>query len=110
MERAPLGLSLRMPPQAGTPAGRHLLPLKPGVPTRAPWRGPASSGWGPSPPDCCCGSVQVLKLLQTAKAHRAIAKTSLNERSSRSHSLFQLRLEGHNASRDLHTAGEGGGS
>ncbi|KAJ6651936.1 hypothetical protein lerEdw1_015917 [Lerista edwardsae] len=47
---------------------------------------------------------EVLRLLQTARAHRATARTSLNERSSRSHSLFQLRLEGRNAGRDLHTS------
>ncbi|XP_062457032.1 carboxy-terminal kinesin 2-like [Rhea pennata] len=44
---------------------------------------------------------EVLELLQTAKANRSVAKTSLNDRSSRSHSVFQLRLEGANASRDL---------
>ncbi|XP_053152898.1 kinesin-like protein KIFC1 isoform X2 [Hemicordylus capensis] len=47
---------------------------------------------------------RVLKLLQTAKAHRSVAKTMLNEHSSRSHSLFQLRIEGRNASQDLQTA------
>nr|XP_034957648.1 kinesin-like protein KIFC1 isoform X1 [Zootoca vivipara] len=47
---------------------------------------------------------EVLKLLQRAKAHRSVAKTNLNERSSRSHSLFQLRIEGHNANRELHTS------
>ncbi|KAF7235077.1 Carboxy-terminal kinesin 2 [Varanus komodoensis] len=47
---------------------------------------------------------EVLKLLRTAKAQRSVAKTSLNERSSRSHSLFQLRIEGQNANRELHTS------
>ncbi|XP_030398557.1 kinesin-like protein KIFC1 isoform X2 [Gopherus evgoodei] len=46
---------------------------------------------------------EVLKLLQTAKANRSVAKTALNDRSSRSHSLFQLRIEGWNRSRDLHS-------
>ncbi|XP_032644240.1 kinesin-like protein KIFC1 isoform X3 [Chelonoidis abingdonii] len=46
---------------------------------------------------------EVLKLLQTAKANRSVAKTALNDRSSRSHSLFQLRMEGWNRSRDLHS-------
>ncbi|KAJ6655568.1 hypothetical protein lerEdw1_005039 [Lerista edwardsae] len=41
----------------------------------------------------------VLKLLPTAKVHQATAETSLNKRSSRSHGIFQLRVEGHNASR-----------
>nr|XP_028576617.1 kinesin-like protein KIFC1 isoform X1 [Podarcis muralis] len=47
---------------------------------------------------------EVLKLLQRAKANRSVAKTNLNERSSRSHSLFQLRIEGHNTNRELHTS------
>nr|AFP33411.1 kinesin-like protein KIFC1 [Plestiodon chinensis] len=59
-------------------------------------------------PNLCCVPVaseeEVLKLLQKAKAHRSVAKTVLNERSSRSHSLFQLRIEGHSASRDLRTS------
>ncbi|TFJ97081.1 ubiquitin carboxyl-terminal hydrolase 28 [Platysternon megacephalum] len=46
---------------------------------------------------------EVLKLLRTAKANRSVAKTALNDRSSRSHSLFQLRIEGWNRSRDLHS-------
>ncbi|XP_074872532.1 kinesin-like protein KIFC1 isoform X2 [Carettochelys insculpta] len=46
---------------------------------------------------------EVLKLLQTAKANRSVAKTALNDHSSRSHSLFQLRIEGWNQSRDLHS-------
>ncbi|XP_007442391.1 kinesin-like protein KIFC1 [Python bivittatus] len=47
---------------------------------------------------------EVLKLLMTAKTHRSVAKTNLNERSSRSHSLFQLRIEGRNAKQELHTS------
>lgn len=35
-----------------------------------------------------------------------MARTNLNERSSRSHSLFQLRIEGRNAKRALHTSCE----
>ncbi|XP_063147261.1 kinesin-like protein KIFC1 [Candoia aspera] len=46
---------------------------------------------------------EVLKLLLTAKGHRSVAKTNLNERSSRSHSLFQLRIEGRNTKQELHT-------
>ncbi|XP_026580999.1 kinesin-like protein KIFC1 [Pseudonaja textilis] len=48
--------------------------------------------------------VEVQRLLLTAKAHRSVARTNLNERSSRSHSLFQLRVEGRNAKRGLHTS------
>ncbi|XP_015272915.1 PREDICTED: kinesin-like protein KIFC1 [Gekko japonicus] len=47
---------------------------------------------------------EVLKLLQTAKANRSVAKTILNERSSRSHSLFQLHIEGQHAGRDVRTS------
>ncbi|XP_077180582.1 kinesin-like protein KIFC1 [Paroedura picta] len=47
---------------------------------------------------------EVLKLLQTAKANRSVAKTILNERSSRSHSLFQLHIEGQHANRDVRTS------
>ncbi|XP_062979629.1 kinesin-like protein KIFC1 [Elgaria multicarinata webbii] len=59
-------------------------------------------------PNLCYVSVaseqEVLKLLQTARAHRSVARTSLNERSSRSHSLFQLRIEGRNGRRELRTS------
>ncbi|XP_070792311.1 kinesin-like protein KIFC1 [Pituophis catenifer annectens] len=47
---------------------------------------------------------EVWRLLLTAKAHRSVARTNLNERSSRSHSLFQLRVEGTNTKRGLHTS------
>ncbi|XP_062825526.1 kinesin-like protein KIFC1 isoform X2 [Anolis carolinensis] len=47
---------------------------------------------------------EVLRLLQRAKTHRSVARTNLNEHSSRSHSLFQLRIEGHHAARELHTS------
>merc|ERR1719209_1422684 len=39
---------------------------------------------------------RVYQLLQTAKKARATAATNMNERSSRSHSLFQLKLSGKN--------------
>ncbi|XP_026549841.1 carboxy-terminal kinesin 2-like, partial [Notechis scutatus] len=59
-------------------------------------------------PNLSCVSVsseeEVQRLLLTAKAHRSVARTNLNERSSRSHSLFQLRVEGRNAKRGLHTS------
>ncbi|XP_054833089.1 kinesin-like protein KIFC1 isoform X2 [Eublepharis macularius] len=47
---------------------------------------------------------EVLKLLQTAKANRSVARTTLNEHSSRSHSLFQLHIEGQNANQDVRTS------
>nr|XP_047912769.1 kinesin-like protein KIFC1 [Anser cygnoides] len=47
---------------------------------------------------------EVLGLLQTAAANRSVARTALNDRSSRSHCVFQLRIEGSNASRDLRCA------
>ncbi|XP_058028157.1 kinesin-like protein KIFC1 isoform X4 [Ahaetulla prasina] len=49
---------------------------------------------------------EVRRLLLMAKAHRSVARTNLNEHSSRSHSLFQLRVEGTNAKRGLHTSCE----
>lgn len=39
---------------------------------------------------------QVQNLLKLAQQHRAVASTTLNERSSRSHSIFQLKLIGEN--------------
>uniref|UniRef100_A0A669QL36 Kinesin-like protein n=1 Tax=Phasianus colchicus TaxID=9054 RepID=A0A669QL36_PHACC len=44
---------------------------------------------------------QVLQLLQTAAANRSVARTALNDHSSRSHSIFQLRIHGTNAAREL---------
>ncbi|XP_074385925.1 kinesin-like protein KIFC1 [Zonotrichia albicollis] len=44
---------------------------------------------------------QVLELLLRAGSQRSVARTGLNERSSRSHSVFQLRIQGHHAARDL---------
>lgn len=37
------------------------------------------------------------KLLQTAKKSRSVGKTKMNERSSRSHSVFQLTIDGENS-------------
>eukprot|EP01119_Soliformovum_irregulare_P017188 TRINITY_DN5063_c0_g1_i1.p1 TRINITY_DN5063_c0_g1~~TRINITY_DN5063_c0_g1_i1.p1 ORF type:complete len:726 (+),score=253.18 TRINITY_DN5063_c0_g1_i1:33-2180(+) len=39
---------------------------------------------------------QVYELLRKAAKNRAVARTEMNERSSRSHSVFQLRMVGHN--------------
>ncbi|XP_077047245.1 kinesin-like protein KIFC1 isoform X3 [Agelaius phoeniceus] len=47
---------------------------------------------------------QVLELLLRAGSQRSVARTGLNERSSRSHSVFQLRIQGHHAARDLRCA------
>nr|XP_041568566.1 kinesin-like protein KIFC1 isoform X1 [Taeniopygia guttata] len=44
---------------------------------------------------------QVLELLQQAGSQRSVARTALNERSSRSHSVFQLRIQGLHTARDL---------
>ncbi|XP_032297596.1 carboxy-terminal kinesin 2-like [Coturnix japonica] len=44
---------------------------------------------------------QVLDLLYRASSHRSVARTALNDRSSRSHSIFQLHIQGHNAARQL---------
>uniref|UniRef100_A0A8V0XDP4 Kinesin-like protein n=1 Tax=Gallus gallus TaxID=9031 RepID=A0A8V0XDP4_CHICK len=44
---------------------------------------------------------EVLQLLQTATANRSVARTALNDHSSRSHSIFQLRIDGTNAAREL---------
>ncbi|XP_053328705.1 kinesin-like protein KIFC1 isoform X2 [Spea bombifrons] len=47
---------------------------------------------------------EVHELLKTAKANRSVAKTALNDRSSRSHSVFQLKIEGENVTRDVRTS------
>uniref|UniRef100_A0A8B9RXF0 Kinesin-like protein n=1 Tax=Accipiter nisus TaxID=211598 RepID=A0A8B9RXF0_9AVES len=47
---------------------------------------------------------EVLGLLQTAAANRSVARTALNDRSSRSHCVFQLRIQGSNPARDLRCA------
>eukprot|EP00076_Gallus_gallus_P027298 XP_015150505.2 carboxy-terminal kinesin 2-like [Gallus gallus] len=44
---------------------------------------------------------EVLQLLQTATANRSVARTALNDHSSRSHSIFQLRIDGTNTAREL---------
>lgn len=44
---------------------------------------------------------EVLRLLQTATANRSVARTALNDHSSRSHSIFQLRIDGTNTAREL---------
>ncbi|OXB74433.1 UNVERIFIED_CONTAM: hypothetical protein H355_002498, partial [Colinus virginianus] len=58
-------------------------------------RGPSQPLRFPDPPP------QVLQLLQTATAKRSVARTALNDHSSRSHSIFQLRIDGTNAAREL---------
>ncbi|KAM9323866.1 kinesin-like protein KIFC1 [Gastrophryne carolinensis] len=47
---------------------------------------------------------EVQDVLHTAKTNRSVAKTALNDRSSRSHSVFQLKIEGENKLRDVHTS------
>ncbi|XP_075692605.1 kinesin-like protein KIFC1 isoform X2 [Rhinoderma darwinii] len=47
---------------------------------------------------------EVHELLRTAKTNRSVAKTVLNDRSSRSHSVFQLKIEGENGIRDVRTS------
>uniref|UniRef100_A0A8C3UGZ2 Kinesin-like protein n=2 Tax=Catharus ustulatus TaxID=91951 RepID=A0A8C3UGZ2_CATUS len=47
---------------------------------------------------------QVLELLLRASSQRSVARTGLNERSSRSHSVFQLRIQGEHGARDLRCA------
>ncbi|XP_039579973.1 kinesin-like protein KIFC1, partial [Passer montanus] len=49
---------------------------------------------------------QVQELLLRAGSQRSVARTGLNERSSRSHSVFQLRIQGRHAARDLTCACE----
>ncbi|XP_038671693.1 kinesin-like protein KIFC1 isoform X2 [Scyliorhinus canicula] len=44
---------------------------------------------------------QVHNLIALAKANRSVAKTAANDHSSRSHSVFQLKIEGSNSGRDL---------
>ncbi|XP_061681936.1 kinesin-like protein KIFC1 [Syngnathoides biaculeatus] len=47
------------------------------------------------------GEDQVLRLIALANQNRSTAQTSQNDRSSRSHSVFQLDIEGLNAGRDV---------
>ena len=44
-----------------------------------------------------CALLQVTRLLERAARNRAVAATQCNERSSRSHSVFRLKLTGKNA-------------
>ncbi|XP_076733948.1 carboxy-terminal kinesin 2-like [Maylandia zebra] len=44
---------------------------------------------------------QVLRLIALANQNRSTAQTAQNDRSSRSHSVFQLDIEGVNAGRDV---------
>uniref|UniRef100_UPI00398F8BBB carboxy-terminal kinesin 2-like n=1 Tax=Pristiophorus japonicus TaxID=55135 RepID=UPI00398F8BBB len=44
---------------------------------------------------------EVHNLIAVAKANRSVARTAANDRSSRSHSVFQLKIDGSNCSRDL---------
>lgn len=44
---------------------------------------------------------QVLGLIALANQNRSTAQTAQNDRSSRSHSVFQLDIEGVNAGRDV---------
>lgn len=46
-------------------------------------------------------SCQVLGLIALANKNRSTAQTAQNDRSSRSHSVFQLDIEGVNAGRDV---------
>ena len=54
--------------------------------------------------EVACSSA-VHALLQTASKNRAVAATKCNDRSSRSHSVFQLRLNGRNSISNESTAG-----
>lgn len=44
----------------------------------------------------CCNCPQVHGLLRKASHNRAVAETKCNERSSRSHSVFRLKISGVN--------------
>ena len=48
---------------------------------------------------------QVHKLLEKAARHRSVSKTEMNARSSRSHSVFTLRISGHNSITSAKTKG-----
>ena len=49
---------------------------------------------------------QVHELLLKASENRAVAATNCNERSSRSHSIFRLKITGHNTHTDDRCCGE----
>ncbi|XP_055499155.1 carboxy-terminal kinesin 2-like [Leucoraja erinacea] len=44
---------------------------------------------------------EVNKLIATAKSNRSVAKTAVNHKSSRSHSVFQLQIDGSNTAKGL---------
>ncbi|XP_032885252.1 carboxy-terminal kinesin 2-like isoform X2 [Amblyraja radiata] len=44
---------------------------------------------------------EVNKLIATAKSNRSVAKTAINHKSSRSHSVFQLQIDGSNTAKGL---------
>lgn len=46
---------------------------------------------------------QVYELLQRASKNRVVAQTKMNQHSSRSHSVFQLKLKGFNSATDVRT-------
>lgn len=48
-----------------------------------------------------CFCFQVLGLIALAKVNRSTAQTAANDRSSRSHSVFRLQIEGVNTGRDI---------
>lgn len=45
---------------------------------------------------------QIGQLMEKARKHRSVATTRCNERSSRSHSIFQLRIGARNTTEELH--------
>ncbi|XP_043939492.1 kinesin-like protein KIFC1 isoform X2 [Protopterus annectens] len=47
---------------------------------------------------------EVHRLLQIARTNRSVAKTAINDRSSRSHSVFQLKIVGRHEDRDLNAS------
>lgn len=46
-------------------------------------------------------SIQVCNLIALANQNRSTARTNMNDHSSRSHSVFQLDIEGENSGRDV---------
>ncbi len=50
-------------------------------------------------------AADIFRLLQTAARQRATAATKMNERSSRSHSVFTLRITGGNAATGQRSSG-----
>jgi hypothetical protein len=69
--------------------------VSPAVQQRTP-----GGGSGPLPPNCdrlVSTPEQVHALLQQAVKNRSVAKTNMNERSSRSHCIFTMHIHGSNA-------------